>query len=273
MKISQHKTTTDWSAVIDIPLTRGILEAMCFKPEDYELGDPGGRPYRVVNVKDWADQLHVIISAEPCPSEKVFGWIPPQHLIRLPFYLSGDIAVALAKSALEHGIQQGINQEREARKAAQTPKVTPLADTVGDHREPDHHTSVASAYANPGHRSSQRVRIGWAYYRYPDGLTDEEASDYANIPFRACPWKRCGELREPGRMYLEYTGKDRLTQSGQFAKVWRMTAGGRDAWRKFMGEDPMDYVGVAPLKPARPFSDDLFNDDETQRAEALIGAR
>ena len=239
MKIRECCVANDWHARICIPITSDVLTAMCMEPDD--TCDANGRQYYVLNVVDDGNGLVVCISSEPSPLRGVGIFSVPHYVVHLPAYLGGDIAVALVNAALLHGSKDmaaratSIHGGKECTQRSR-PTISPSHDTVGDHREPDHHTSVAAAYANPGGRSSQRVALGWQFYWNSGGLTDEEAAELANLPLRSCPWKRCGELREPGRNYLEYTGIDRLSLSGRPAKVWRMSATGREAWEKWLEE-------------------------------------
>lgn len=71
----------------------------------------------------------------------------------------------------------------------------------GRHRRDDWDTSVAGAVAVAYRAGSQKALLLEAFrVAGPDGLTDEEAAEAAGVSMRSCFWKRCGELRQDGRI-------------------------------------------------------------------------
>lgn len=79
--------------------------------------------------------------------------------------------------------------------------------------------------------NSQRAYLLAEFYRFQmeDGLTDEQAMDYAypNVSATSEYSKRCSELREGG--FIEPTGETRPGSAGPQRIVSRITAKGR-AW-------------------------------------------
>jgi hypothetical protein len=101
-----------------------------------------------------------------------------------------------------------------------------LWDLLEDHgqaRRDDPHTSHAAAHAV--HPGSARYRLLVAHYDHPDGLTDEEAADLANLSMRSEYATRCSELSRSG--FLEDTVATRRGESGLARIVRRITAAGR----------------------------------------------
>lgn len=93
------------------------------------------------------------------------------------------------------------------------------------HTDPD--TSRKADEDVQPRRQSQQERLLIAYLTNPDGLTDEEAADWADLPPRSCWWKRCSELREHGLIIP--TGQVRIGSMGSERMVCRPTPA---AWCK-----------------------------------------
>jgi hypothetical protein len=88
------------------------------------------------------------------------------------------------------------------------------SDPVSSHRGADHIASKAK---------TQRATLLAVYRAYPEGLTDEEASNLAGIEGG---WKRCSELRNLG--LIAVSGK-RQASSGVEVRVCSLTEFGRYA--------------------------------------------
>lgn len=71
----------------------------------------------------------------------------------------------------------------------------------GRHRNPDRATSVEGAKSVAYRAGSQKDKLLKAYATaYPNPLTDEEAAKMAGLSPTSCFWKRCGELRQDGKI-------------------------------------------------------------------------
>jgi hypothetical protein len=91
----------------------------------------------------------------------------------------------------------------------------------GRHRRNDYATSVVGAEAVAYRAGSQKARLLAAYRRAGGaGLSDDEAAIAAGLPLTSCYWKRCGELRQDGKI-LD-TGQTRIGFAGVPRIVSRM---------------------------------------------------
>ena len=71
----------------------------------------------------------------------------------------------------------------------------------GRHRKNDRDTSIEGAESVAYRAGSQKDKLLKAYATaYPLPLTDEEAASLAGLPMTSCYWKRCGELRQDGKI-------------------------------------------------------------------------
>jgi hypothetical protein len=71
----------------------------------------------------------------------------------------------------------------------------------GRHRKNDRDTSIEGAESVAYRAGSQKARLLEVYVTaYPKALTDEEAAQLAGLPMTSCYWKRCGELRQDGKI-------------------------------------------------------------------------
>lgn len=84
--------------------------------------------------------------------------------------------------------------------------------STGRHRYPDWSTSIAGAKSVAYRAGSQKAMLLAAYQNaYPNGLTDDEAAVAAGLPLTSCYWKRCGELRNDGKISV---GTARVSRVG-----------------------------------------------------------
>jgi hypothetical protein len=71
----------------------------------------------------------------------------------------------------------------------------------GRHRHPDWTSSIIGAERIAYRSGSQKDKLLNAYRSaFPNGLTDDEAAVVAGLPLTSCYWKRCGELRQDGKI-------------------------------------------------------------------------
>ena len=101
-----------------------------------------------------------------------------------------------------------------------------ILEGPGQARRSDPKTSIEAAKLITAHAGTARVRLLVAHYDHPNGLTDEEACEYAGLSLASEYATRCSELMRCD--LLRDTGDVRNSASGANRMVRRITGYGKD---------------------------------------------